>query len=197
MLKNLKQRIIIRIFLVISVLPKIFIAKKMHRFSRQKISVISNNCLAGLLYKNSNLKYQTPTVGLYFVGDAYKEFVEILISGSLRKSHYAKLKPECLLFDSNFNSLVYYFNEKPKIVFLHYTDAVNAVDSWVDRLNRIEGRQYVFLFSIRDGVSIDDYVSIKELSNKKILIGGNCEDSPPADLLLADPWHCIRLARAL
>lgn len=197
MLKTLKQRIFIKICLVISIFPKMFIAKKMHRISQQNISVISNNCLAGLLYKNSNMKYQTPTVGLYFVGDAYKEFVEILISRSLAESHYSKIKPEYLIFDLHFNSFVYYCNKKPKIVFLHYTDAVIAVDSWIDRLNRIKGRRYIFLFSVRDGVSEDDYLSINELHNKKMLIGSNCEEALSADLLLANPWHCTRLARAL
>lgn len=169
----------------------------MHRISQNNISVISNNCLAGLLYKYTNIKYETPTVGLYFIGDAYKEFVGILISGSIRESHYSNIKPDCLIFDLNFNALVYFFNEKPMIVFLHYTNATNAINSWNDRLDRIKGKQYIFLFSVRDGVSVDDYLSIKELDNRKILIGSNSKEAIPADLLLANPWHCTRLARIL
>ncbi len=50
------------------------------RFGRNHndITIISNNCIAGFLYKDFDIPYNLPTVGLQFTQEGFVRFIVIL-----------------------------------------------------------------------------------------------------------------------
>lgn len=37
-----------------------------HKLKNENFTIISNNCIAGVLYKDLNKKFNSPTINLYF-----------------------------------------------------------------------------------------------------------------------------------
>ena len=48
---------------------------KQRKFLHKDFTIISNNCFAGIVYRNNALPYNTPTAGLFFMADDYIKFV--------------------------------------------------------------------------------------------------------------------------
>ena len=50
--------------------------KRNKKFKTTDFSIISNNCYAGIVYQHYGLKYNTPTIGLYFYSKEYIKFLK-------------------------------------------------------------------------------------------------------------------------
>ena len=46
------------------------------RIKIENFTIISNNCWGGFIYQSYNLKYNTPTIGLFFMAEDYIEFLK-------------------------------------------------------------------------------------------------------------------------
>lgn len=122
------------------------------RFSRirkQGISIISNNCAGGLLYKHFGCRFQSPTINLQMSPEDYLLFCE-------RLAHYCSLD-----ITEVFPSLVM---EKFRalggktigfpvgrlgdltLFFQHYDSFQQAVCKWGERKNRIDPDRLFFVF---------------------------------------------------
>ena len=55
---------------------KIGSKKRKAKIINKDFSIISNNCYAGIVYQYLGLKYNTPTIGLFFFSDEYIKFLE-------------------------------------------------------------------------------------------------------------------------
>ena len=45
------------------------------KINNDDFTIISNNCWGGIIYQSYGLKYNTPTVGLFFMAEDYIKFV--------------------------------------------------------------------------------------------------------------------------
>lgn len=133
----------------------------MHRTAkirRKKINstdftIISNNCWGGFIYQSYNLKYNTPTVGLFFMADDYIKFIS-----DIKKWIYQSIN------FINFTESKYYdhfkdwnkFGKYPigilegsdiEIHFLHYNSEKEVLDNWDRRLKRINWNKVLYKFN--------------------------------------------------
>src|SRR4051794_27862153 len=63
------------------------------------ISIISNNCVAGILYEMAGLPKRSPTAGIYFSDLAYARFLDDLAKS--RTEFWTELEPTDLVFNEN------------------------------------------------------------------------------------------------
>lgn len=48
--------------------------KNRRKLKNTEFTIISNNCWGGFIYQKYGLKYQSPTIGLFFMGKDYIKF---------------------------------------------------------------------------------------------------------------------------
>ena len=105
-------------------------------------SVISSNCFAGRIMQDLGMKYNSPTLGLYFFSEDYIEFLSNL------KYYLTDAKLEFL--DSSKYPLanerrakwlhwypIGFLGGKVEIQFLHYHTEHEAADKWYRRAQRV------------------------------------------------------------
>lgn len=132
--------------------------KRTARIRRKKIksedfTIISNNCWGGFIYQSYNIKYNSPTIGLFFMADDYIRFVS-----DIKKWIY---KPITFI---NFKESKYYnhfknwdkFGKYPiavfhesdiEIHFLHYNSKEKAIGDWNKRVKRINWNKIIYKFN--------------------------------------------------
>lgn len=124
------------------------------------VSIISNTCLAGFLYHDSNKKFTSPTINLFFVLDDYLEFVQDLkyyIEADLECSHKTKEYPVGKIKKKSGNGYIY-------INFNHYKTFKEAKRKWTERSKRIDWDN---LFVIYEGPVFNSNNTAEQ--NKKAL----------------------------
>lgn len=116
-------------------------------------TIISNNCWGGFIYQSYNLKYNTPTIGLFFMADDYIKFLR-----EVKKWIYSPIQ------FINYDESKYYeyfkkwdkFGKYPigrfnnsdiEIHFLHYINAESALENWKRRCNRINWDKVLYKFN--------------------------------------------------
>lgn len=100
-------------------------------------TLITNNCLGGIIYKDLNIKFNSPTINLFIEDEDYLKFIENL-------EYYI-----------NFNLVEEKSNENYpigklddiKIHFLHYKTFTEAKEKWVERTKRINYENIFFIMS--------------------------------------------------
>jgi uncharacterized protein (DUF1919 family) len=113
-------------------------------------SIFSNNCWGSGLYQETNISYNTPTVGLWFHPDDYIRLLE-----DFRKN---MSKPLNFIPKSRLGPDTYpigLIGDDIEIHFLHYHDAEEAKDKWTRRTVRMPSNDDDIYFKIcdRDGFS--------------------------------------------
>ena len=120
-------------------------------------SIISNNCWGGAIYQKYGLAYQSPTVGLYLLGDDFVKFAE-------RLNYYIACELEFISWEeSSYYEIIK--NDKPypvarlddiDIYFMHYSTEKEAAEKWYRRVKRINHEHILFKLSQRERCSKED-----------------------------------------
>lgn len=155
--------------------------------------LVANNCVAGLLYEIAALQKRTPTVGMFFRGDAYATFLDGLAGHDL--SAWTPIYADELVTDERSGSPVLMRNGKPAIVFLHYRDPVIAAEKWNSRFHRLDGREPIVIASLRDGIEEAMLARAKIRFRHMFVIGPT--PAPPADEVILNARLLHRLATFL
>lgn len=120
-------------------------------------SIISNNCWAGTaVYQPFGLRYNTPTVGLFFMDEDYILFLENLEWYLRQPLTFINPKDSRYfdkISDNNTKEITYpiaTLGEKVEIHFLHYHDMQEASIKWERRVKRINFDKLLIKMSIRD-----------------------------------------------
>ena len=134
----------------------------------EKITIISNNCFAGVTYEYLNLPYYSPTIGLYFFAEEYIKFLkkfkyyvtlpleEVDINVSKYKDELIKLKQENVVLGKIGDV---------EIVFLHYLNFEDAKKKWEKRCKRINYDNIIFKFNDQN---LCTEQHLKEFNNLKL-----------------------------
>lgn len=106
------------------------------------ISIVSNNCLGGILYHEIGQKFLSPTINLWFENNDYLRFLE-----NLNNIQHLELHE---YFESNTEHPLGYLstnnNEKIVVRFTHYTNFKQAKKKWDARCKRINFDNLYILF---------------------------------------------------
>lgn len=127
--------------------------KATYKLRRKKINcdnftIISNNCWGGIVYQSYGLKYNTPTVGLFFMAEDYIKFVFNIreyLNYELKFINYKESKRYKLLGET-LNYPIARLNDI-EIYFMHYKTENEAREKWERRCKRINWNKILFKFS--------------------------------------------------
>jgi len=129
---------------------KIGSVKRGNRLKYKEVTIISNNCFAGITYEYLNMPFYSPTIGLYFFAPEYIKFIKDI--KKYIKMELVELKPE----ESKYYDELKKTNQDDKvigllgdveIVFLHYQTFEEAKNKWNRRCKRINFDKIIYKFN--------------------------------------------------
>lgn len=156
------------------------------KLKNQSITIISNNCLAGILYHDFQMKFNSPTINLVF--ETEKDYIEYLSD----LDYYSTTEP-IEKKDREVNwpvGEIQNDNKSITIHFIHYNSFDKAKEKWIERGKRIDKAHLYVLWLVGnyDGPSVENYKKFKELSYKnKLLITGR--GFPYNDRIIVKPGY--------
>lgn len=120
------------------------------RLSNGNPSIISNNCNGGVICHDLGLRFNSPTVNLYFPFPDYVRFCE-------RLEYYLSLpKPAMREGPSVAEGCPTGVLEDVMLIFVHYPTFEQARDKWFDRARRVSMNNLYLMLAQRDGCTDDD-----------------------------------------
>jgi hypothetical protein len=135
----------------------------------KNLTIISNNCWAGIVSQYLGIKYYTPTIGLYFFSEEYIKFLE-------RFDYYIKQKLEIIdtkdskyydeMIKKNHKNAIVGKLDDVEIVFLHMKTGKEAIEKWNKRVKRINRRNIIFKFCEQNECSIEHIKRFENLPFK-------------------------------
>lgn len=107
-----------------------------------QLSIISSNCFAGRIMQDLNMKYNSPTLGLYFMYPDYIEFLKnlryYLTEAKIEFVEHSKYK----IGDERREAWSHWYpigllDGRVEIHFLHYHSEDEAAEKWYRRASRV------------------------------------------------------------
>ena len=146
--------------------------KKRSRLKGQNYSIISRNCVGGIIYHDLGLKFNSPTINLSMDNEDFLTFLENLDS-FLTKSEMVQIVTP----NQQYPVGQLKFDDKCiTLNFVHYKTFEEGRDKWFERSKRVD-LQNVFIiweFSKEDGPSSEIWQRFCNIKYKnKILLTGN------------------------
>jgi len=142
---------------------KLWIKKLRTRLDNRNFTLISNNCLAGIIYSDLGLQFTSPTINLYFESQDYLYFVKNLkayINGSMTDVS----DPAIASFPIGRLKPSEHFLPEIRIFFMHYKSYKEAYDSWYRRCQRIHYDNIFYLWEVNKANT--DFFLIQEFDNQ-------------------------------
>lgn len=156
--------------------------KRRKRIKEDDFTIISNNCWGGFIYQSYGIKYNTPTIGCFFMAKDYIKFISNI-------EYYLKqpLKP-VVSSSSKWYSLI---KNKPdfdtypigrlddiEIHFLHYNSFEDALEKWEERVKRINYKKIIYKFSEMNDCDKSDILTFQSLDllNKICFVSAKNKD---------------------
>ena len=144
---------------------KMTIGKIKNRMLKNKdFTIISNNCWGGIIYRDFNLPYNSPTVGLFFMAEDYIKFIYDLRSYMNENLEFISIedsKYKNYLKKLNYNSPIGKLKDV-EIMFLHYSSEEEAKKKWDRRKQRINWDNIIYKFSDQNMCT---YEQLEKFSN--------------------------------
>jgi uncharacterized protein (DUF1919 family) len=133
--------------------------------SNKDISIISNNCIAGFLYRDLHIPYNSPTVGLQFTQEGfvdfcrnYSDYIQLPITRhpNLPENEFRALGGETINFPvGKLGDLTLFLQ--------HYKTVEEAATAWERRRERLNRSKLFFIFMAYDNTEtsvINDFESL-------------------------------------
>lgn len=129
----------------------------------KSFTIISNNCWGGVIYDIYGLKYQTPTIGLYFQSSDYIRFLKN-IKYYLSIEMNAINPEESKYFNqlTNKNTIIGKIDDI-EVFFVHYHTANEAIEKWNKRRKRVNFDNIVIKFNDQNNFNVDDLNEYRKL----------------------------------
>jgi uncharacterized protein (DUF1919 family) len=119
------------------------------KLNNTNFSIISNDCVAAGIYQKFGLRYNTPTVGLFFFSEDYINFLENFENYILQPLKFARVSRH--LQANELRKVKYYpigiLSDGVEVHFLHYETEGEAAEKWNRRVKRVNFKNLFFLYS--------------------------------------------------
>lgn len=149
---------------------KIGSKRRNKKIKNKDITILSNNCWAGITYQYLNLRFNSPTIGLYFMAEEYIDFLENLdecITGKIEFISYEQSKYKDYLIERQLkNMIIGKLNNKIEVFFLHYKTIEEAKEKWEKRCKRIDKNNMIVKFNDQNNCSLELLNRFEKLSFK-------------------------------
>ncbi len=126
------------------------------------VTLICQNCIAGIFYQDMGLRYDSPTVGLFLSGSDFVKLASDLpgFMAAEPELRWGEEYPIGQLRDI-------------EIHFMHYDTCTQALQAWQRRRERIHWDRIVVLGTDRDGFTDADFAVWTQISCPKVLFTAN------------------------
>lgn len=145
---------------------KIYRLLKKRKLKNKNFSIISNNCIAGIILHDLNLPFSTPTINLFIENYDFIQFAKNLeeySNGELIEKNSCANYPIGIL-KCKVGEI--------EVHFLHYNSFKEAREKWVERVKRIN-YENLFLIMENPDVSTEIISAFNDLEyEKKVIITG-------------------------
>ena len=146
------------------------ISKVRQTIKEKDFTIISQNCIGGVLYHDMGLQFLSPTINLFIPQPDFVKFV-------LNLEHYL-----------NADLRMYWDEEWPigilgddvRIEFMHYSSCTEAKAKWEERKKRVNFDRILVLSTDRDGFTEQVFSEWKKITYPKVLFtvkDAFCNDS--------------------
>ena len=133
-----------------------------NQLTTKNVTILSQNCIGGVLYHDMCLEFQSPTINLFFSGADFIQFAEA-------PEKYMSMDLHCVWEEEYPVGLL----GDLKVHFMHYNSCSEALAAWTRRLNRVQTDKIVLLCTDRDGFSPELFARWQQLSYPKVLFTAN------------------------
>ena len=168
-------------------LQKYYSVGKGYNKLKEKISpdtsIICNNCFGAKISKNLHYRYNSPTVGLFFMYPDYIVFLEDLkhyLSAPLSFKNFSKydnVNEARKKKQYPIGSLTYKGHEV-EIEFMHYRSEAEAKEKWERRCKRVSFKKLLVIGSEVDHCNNNDIVRFMNLNYEDKLFLGKKKSLP-------------------
>lgn len=121
-------------------------------FLRNKsLTIISNNCIAGFLYHDYGMRFNSPTINLFINAYDYNRFLDYIVAKAPITDIVDITRPE----DDCPQGLL---NGDVRISFVHYPSFAIARQKWLERVQRIDYDNMLVIYcqaSVREDILVD------------------------------------------
>ena len=116
------------------------------RLKNKNLSIISKDCVGGVIMHDLGLRFDTPTVNLWFNASDFIKFcrdMKYYITENLREDHNSEMNYPVGLLGRN--------DRQIKIYFMHYDSFAQAREKWYERISRIHWDNLYIIMTDREG----------------------------------------------
>lgn len=138
------------------------------RLRNTDFTIISQNCIGGVIYHNLGKQFSSPTINLWFKPNDFLRLLENLPYYLTEATLVADLAETARL-----GYPVGILDNDIKVYFQHYRDFQEAKTKWDERKHRVNYDNLFIIMTDRDGCTLDMMQKFGKLSykNKVILVG--------------------------
>lgn len=155
-------------------------ARMKTQLREQDFSVISQNCIGGVLYHDMGLQFLSPTVNLFFTAPDFVRFV-------LNLEHYLDIDP-IMAWDETYpvGNI-----EDITIHFMHYGTCAEARQDWNRRKARIDKEKILVLCTDMEGFTQDVFAQWQKITYPKLLYTANAAFAAHPDTVFYPQYQSV------
>lgn len=139
-----------------------------NKIKNKSLTIISNNCWGGIFYRNHNLEYLSPTLGMFFIAEEYIKFIYDMkkyINAEIQFIKIEESKYYQYLRMIKYDGLIAKILDL-EICFLHYKDEEDAKTKWNRRKKRINWDNILFKFNDQNLCTYENLKKFDEFESK-------------------------------
>lgn len=130
------------------------------RLKNEKFSIISSNCVGGIITHELGQRFNSPTINLYFNPDDFLKFAKDM--------QYYLFECQLMQDMKKTNERGYPVGRLDDITiyFVHYSSFQSAKNKWEERIERINWNNMYFIMTQRDGCTKEQIIEFDRLPYK-------------------------------
>lgn len=132
------------------------------RLTNHDFSIISSNCIGGVVSSDLHVRFNSPTINLYMTASDYIEFLKNL------KGYLESDLVEDTESDKEFP--VGILGNRIRIYFMHYTSFEQAKSKWNERRERVNYDNLFVVMTDRDGCTENEIAEFDRLPYENKII---------------------------
>lgn len=161
--------------------------KNLFRVNDKNVTIFSNNCIGGFLYKDMNVSYLSPTVNLQIPLDSFFKYVnnyEYYNSLPLMEGDASQFQDDFTRMDGKKITFPCAWLGDVKILFQHGKSYQDEKEKWEKRVSRINKDNIVVVCWAKKKLLTNDVLcDFSKIKYKKVLITDENVDWPDVEVI--------------
>lgn len=143
------------------IVRELLFIKKRKKVNNHTFTLLTNNCLGGIIYHDLHIKFNSPLINLWLYPKDFIKFCKNI-------DYYISLNLEFVKIKNN--SYPVGKLDDIYLYFQHYDNEQDALLKWNERKKRINKNNIYIILSEKDGCTYDDLLEFDKLPYKNKVI---------------------------